>query len=65
MLLLGQKLGKYEIIKPLGSGGFGTVYLVKDTWIDKKLAIKVPFRQNGDWSVPWEQWLSGSAVTNR
>jgi serine/threonine-protein kinase len=48
MFLLGQKLGKYEILKTLGSGGFGTVYLVRDTWIDKKVAIKVPHKQNGE-----------------
>jgi len=48
MFLLGQKLGKYQILKTLGSGGFGTVYLVRDTWIDKKLAIKVPHKQNGE-----------------
>ncbi len=48
MFLLGQELGKYQILQTLGSGGFGTVYLVKDTWIDKKLAIKVPHKQGGD-----------------
>jgi serine/threonine-protein kinase len=32
----------------LGSGGFGTVYLAHDTWIDKKVAIKVPHRQGLD-----------------
>ena len=48
MFLLGQHLGKYEILKTLGSGGFGTVYLVRDTWIDKKVAIKVPHKQNGE-----------------
>lgn len=48
MLLLGQQLGKYQIIKTLGSGGFGTVYLVKDTWIDKRFAIKVPHKQSGE-----------------
>ena len=34
--------------RPLGSGGFGTVYLAQDTWIDKKVAIKVPHRQGLD-----------------
>ncbi len=48
MFLLGQQLGKYQILQTLGSGGFGTVYLAKDTWIDKKLAIKVPHKQGGD-----------------
>ena len=48
MLFKGQNLGKYKIISPLGSGGFGTVYLAEDTWIDKKVAIKVPHRQNLD-----------------
>jgi eukaryotic-like serine/threonine-protein kinase len=48
MLFRGQSLGKYKIIGPLGSGGFGTVYLAQDTWIDKKVAIKVPHRQGLD-----------------
>jgi serine/threonine-protein kinase len=48
MLFRGQTLGKYRILSPIGSGGFGTVYLAEDTWIDKKLAIKVPHRQNLD-----------------
>jgi len=48
MFLLGQQLGKYQILKTLGSGGFGTVYLVRDTWIDKKVAVKVPHKQNGE-----------------
>ena len=48
MLFKGQNLGKYKIIAPLGSGGFGAVYLAQDTWIDKRVAIKVPHRQNLD-----------------
>jgi serine/threonine-protein kinase len=48
LLFRGQTLGKYKIIAPLGSGGFGTVYLAADTWIDKKVAIKVPHRQGLD-----------------
>jgi eukaryotic-like serine/threonine-protein kinase len=46
----GQSLGKYRILSTLGSGGFGTVYLAEDTWIDKKVAIKVPHKQQLDFS---------------
>src|SRR5688572_17891794 len=48
MFLLGQVVGKYQIMSNLGSGGFGTVFLARDVWIDKKVAIKVPHRQSGD-----------------
>jgi serine/threonine-protein kinase len=48
MFLRGQVIGKYRILSHLGSGGFGSVYLAEDTWIDKKVAIKVPHRQNLD-----------------
>jgi serine/threonine-protein kinase len=48
MVFRGQTLGKYRIVEPLGSGGFGTVYLAEDTWIDKRVAIKVPHRQSLD-----------------
>ena len=48
MFLRGQTIGKYRIVTPLGSGGFGAVYLAEDTWIDKKVALKIPHRQNLD-----------------
>lgn len=48
MFFRDQVVGKYKILAPLGSGGFGTVFLAEDTWIDKKVAIKVPHRQNLD-----------------
>jgi eukaryotic-like serine/threonine-protein kinase len=48
MFFRGQTVGKYKILSSLGSGGFGAVYLAEDTWIDKKVAIKVPHRQNLD-----------------
>ena len=48
MFFRGQTIGKYRIHSSLGSGGFGAVYLAEDTWIGKKVAIKVPHRQNID-----------------
>jgi serine/threonine protein kinase len=50
MFLRGQVIGKYRVLSSLGSGGFGTVYLAEDTWIDKKVALKVPHKQNLDFS---------------
>jgi serine/threonine protein kinase len=48
MFFRGQIVGKYKILSTIGSGGFGTVYLAEDTWIDKKVALKVPHKQNLD-----------------
>ena len=50
MFLRGQVIGKYRILSSLGSGGFGAVYLAEDTWIDKKVALKVPHKQNLDFN---------------
>jgi len=36
-----NSIGKYKIIKELGSGGFGAVYLAEDPHLGDKVAIKV------------------------
>jgi serine/threonine protein kinase/Tol biopolymer transport system component len=37
----GKRFGHYEIIKQIGAGGMGEVYLAKDTRLERKTAIKI------------------------
>jgi len=39
------KIGRYRIEKPLGQGGYGTVYLGYDDVLKRPVAIKVPHRR--------------------
>ena len=38
---VGDKLGRYEILAPIGAGGMGEVYRARDTKLDRAVAIKV------------------------
>src|SRR4030088_2684327 len=40
-LSVGDKLGPYEIVTPLGAGGMGEVYKARDTRLDRIVAVKV------------------------
>ena len=40
MLTPGQKFLEYEIVRPLGRGGFGAVFEARDRMLDRRVAIK-------------------------
>ena len=40
-ILLGRRLGPYEILNAIGAGGMGEVYKARDTRLDRIVAIKV------------------------
>ena len=41
MSLVGLQLGKYQVIKQIGSGGMSEIYLANDTALKRQVAIKV------------------------
>ncbi len=38
------QFGRYEVVRELGKGGFGTVYLARDGELSRPVAIKIPRR---------------------
>ena len=40
-LVAGERVGRYEILAPLGAGAMGEVYHARDPELDRPVAIKI------------------------
>ena len=58
----GTKLGVYEVVGPIGSGGMGTVYRTRDTRLPREAAIK-GISMNARWSADGRQLIFVKANT--
>src|SRR5690348_14348272 len=54
---LPARLGRYELLKQLGHGGMGAVYLARDTQLDRQVAFKVPYFSAADGPHVLERFL--------
>ncbi|MEE4273499.1 MAG: serine/threonine-protein kinase, partial [Thermoanaerobaculales bacterium] len=52
----GDRLGRYEVLGPIGAGGMGEVWRARDTELDREVAIKVLPESFADDSVRLERF---------
>ena len=60
-LSVGQKLGPYELLAPIGAGGMGEVWKARDTRLDRIVAIK---QLKGQHTARFEQEARAIAALN-
>ncbi len=65
--LVGKELGHYQILRQLGTGGMGEVYLAEDTKLGRKIALKIlppQFSQDAERKIRFEQEARAISALN-
>jgi eukaryotic-like serine/threonine-protein kinase len=58
-------IGRYQVIRPLGQGAFGRVFLAHDADLQRQVAIKVPLNRDSGAVVDLELYLNEARVLAR
>lgn len=59
---IGDRIGRFEIVRLIGEGGFGGVFLARDTELDRLVAIKLARRDRISSSEDVQQYLSEARI---
>src|SRR6516165_2370171 len=52
---VGSRLGPYDLLSPLGAGGFGEVYKARDTRLDRTVALKILLAADSELKARFER----------
>ncbi len=66
-VLIGRRVGTYEVLSPLGAGGMGEVYRARDNKLGRDVAIKIlkrPFASEPERLVRFEREARALAALN-
>ncbi len=62
---LSRQLGRFSIVRELGHGGFGVVFLAEDPLLERRVALKVPRVEVLSQSQGWRRFLREVRTASR
>jgi serine/threonine-protein kinase len=66
-LVVGENVGQYKILSPLGAGGMGEVYLAQDERLRRKVVLKLLFAdvtKDEDWVRRFQREAFAASALN-
>jgi serine/threonine protein kinase len=64
-IVIGARLGPFEILGPIGRGGMGEVYRARDPRLDRVVAIKIVTASRGTGPAQIERFLREARAIGR